>query len=587
MPVVVLASPDDEIADLIELVRSARDAEVGLVVPPGSTALQTPLNARLLSQFSRQNGRRTAIVSADPRVQELARTNGFTVYASVPAYERGIEAAVPRAPVTGVSGNGAGAAGAAMTAAAVGVQPPPAAPVAPPAPPRRPLPGAPGTASPSRRNRRPLYFAAGAVAVVGLLLFLLLAPSATISVTLAGTPLSVNPTIQGSTDPSQASQGDHILTSVAQSTAMSTFTATPSGTQTIPAAPATGTETIAYNQPSGAQFWLCPSNGPPPQCSSTSGADSFQTGDASHSLTFVVTQATFICIPPSGAPAGTQCYYNGQPYPANSSAPIQDATAEAKGNVGANSITYWPQDPCLPANYQPNPRPSGCGASGSDPFSVTNSQATSGGADSKQQTVASANDVSTWNNQVTQIENTLTAQINSQLQSQAAGRLFAVDPGGNGKSLSFAVSPQIPSANAAFATAQITVTGTGKAATYSPNDIKADVLADLKAQVSQGDQLAPNSLVLQPCQVTQAGSDGTVILSCTATDFSQPIVDLEGLKSQLAGKNPGDANKIIQSKVDRVQDVKVSEFPFGLFYLPFFSSRISIDEQFVSQPASR
>src|SRR5579864_512787 len=168
MPVVVLASADDEISDLIELVRGARDAEVGLVVPPGSTALQTPLNARLLSQFSRQNGRRTAIVSADPRVQELARANGFSVYASVPAYERGIEAAVPRTPTTGVSGNGLGTAGAltadSVTATAAGVQPP-APPTAPPAPPRRPLPGVPAGATPRKKNRRPLYFAGGAVAV--------------------------------------------------------------------------------------------------------------------------------------------------------------------------------------------------------------------------------------------------------------------------------------------------------------------------------------------------------------------------------------------------------------------------------------
>src|SRR6202043_1918837 len=95
MPILVLSQPDDEIADLIERVRSARDPEVGLVVPKGSRALQTPLNARLLSQFSRQNGRRTAIVSEDPRIQQLARGSGFSVYSSVSAFERGIEAISP------------------------------------------------------------------------------------------------------------------------------------------------------------------------------------------------------------------------------------------------------------------------------------------------------------------------------------------------------------------------------------------------------------------------------------------------------------------------------------------------------------
>ncbi|TMF14000.1 MAG: hypothetical protein E6I33_10145, partial [Chloroflexi bacterium] len=98
MPVVVLARTDDEIADLIDLVRSAKDPEVGLVLPAGNKAFQTPLNARLLGQFSRQHGRRTAIVSDDARIQALARANGFGVYTSVPAFERGIEAAVPREP---------------------------------------------------------------------------------------------------------------------------------------------------------------------------------------------------------------------------------------------------------------------------------------------------------------------------------------------------------------------------------------------------------------------------------------------------------------------------------------------------------
>ena len=39
-----------------------------------------------------------------------------------------------------------------------------------------------------------------------------------------------------------------------------------------------------------------------------------------------------------------------------------------------------------------------------------------------------------------------------------------------------------------------------------------------------------------------------------------------------------------QAAIDKVQDVQVSEFPFKLFYLPLFSSRIEIDENFVPQP---
>ena len=130
MPAVVIAKPDDEIVDLIDRVRSSADPDVGLVVPGSSRALQTPLNVRLLAQFSHQSGRRTSIVTEDPRLQQLARASGLPVYGSVPAFERGIELAGPRG-----GGSGAGrvvTAGAAGMAAAAVLEPPPAPPPAPP-----------------------------------------------------------------------------------------------------------------------------------------------------------------------------------------------------------------------------------------------------------------------------------------------------------------------------------------------------------------------------------------------------------------------------------------------------------------------
>ncbi|TME45998.1 MAG: hypothetical protein E6I55_08145 [Chloroflexi bacterium] len=221
MPVVVLARTDDEIADLIDLVRSAKDPEVGLVLPAGNKAFQTPLNARLLGQFSRQNGRRTAIVSDDARIQALARANGFGVYTSVPAFERGIEAAVPREPsyagsraVDGAPAVTRAPLGAGAWTAAATLQPPPTRAVAPPPPPppgpaapTRPHPDTRGPAFPphdARQSeakgpdrRRPLYYAAAAVAVVGLLLFFVLAPSAKVTWSRRTPPRASPPLLQG------------------------------------------------------------------------------------------------------------------------------------------------------------------------------------------------------------------------------------------------------------------------------------------------------------------------------------------------------------------------------------------------------
>src|SRR5580700_3831769 len=130
MPAVVIAKSDDEIADLIDRVRASSDLDVGLVVPASSRALQTPLNVRLLAQFSNQSGRRTSIVTEDTRLQQLARASGLQVYGSVPAFERGIELSGPRLG-GGVLGGGAvgrgtlaGAAG--LGAASAVLEPPPA-----------------------------------------------------------------------------------------------------------------------------------------------------------------------------------------------------------------------------------------------------------------------------------------------------------------------------------------------------------------------------------------------------------------------------------------------------------------------------
>src|SRR5579862_7206995 len=96
MPKVIYVDGDDEIAELINRVRAITDTdEVALVVPADVRVLQQPVNLRLLNQFAQSSGRRTAIVSADPRTQQLATASGFPTYASVQAYERGIELVRP------------------------------------------------------------------------------------------------------------------------------------------------------------------------------------------------------------------------------------------------------------------------------------------------------------------------------------------------------------------------------------------------------------------------------------------------------------------------------------------------------------
>jgi hypothetical protein len=572
MPAVVIARADDEIADLIDRVRSSADPDVGLVVPGSSRALQTPLNVRLLAQFSNQSNRRTSIVSEDPRIQQLARASGLQVYGSVQAFERGIELAGPRASGSAL-GRGVAAGAGGMAVAAV-LDPPLAPP--PPPPPLNPLAQAPATARleprriitqlpPARPKRgwdrrRFLYAAGAGVAIIGIVLFMTLAPSAKITITIAATPLSVNSTIQGATDPTAATKPDHVLTGVVTSQAQAGFPATPTGTTTLPAVAAKVTLIFSTDATSDISFTLDPNQ--PTQTA-------VQTAD--QTMTFVPARKTVICIGPNNPPApNSDC----GTHPFNAAAPYVDVTAGASGNVSTGSLNFWSGDPCPGVNCRPTPFTH---------ISVVNDTGGSGGADSKQVPAASATDVANWTAQVTTVEAGLAAQIQTDLQARAAGKTFAKDPAGNGETVSYTTVPaDLPAANAPFTAGTITVKATAEAAIYDPVAVRNDVIADLDKLVRPGDVLAKGSLTTPPCTVTQANINGTVILACSATAFSQPTVNLNKLKAQLTGRNPGNAQKIVESNVAKVQGVNVSEWPFKLFYLPLRASNIEIIEDFVA-----
>ena len=550
MPEVIYTETSDEIVDLVERVRSAVGAEVALVLGAGTAGLQTPLNVRLLRQLGTSAGKKVSVISGDPYIQELSRVGGLATYASVPAFERGIQTVRPH-PDEGQPGTFVGA----VTAGAAAglVQPP-----GPPPPPPRTATGATekprGTGRLAGR-RRPLYFVAAGLVIIGLILFLVVAPSAKVTITLVGTQVSANPTIQGSPDPANAGQADHIVTSVVTSDQSAQFTATPTGRQPVAATAAMATLVFSTDLPHGAQFTV------------HKGTE-FDTQDTPP-VRFLATQDTQICIAASGV---TPICPGSTP---NSSLPVADGTPEAKGNVGANTITKWPGNPC--------PQPPVCTAAD---LSETNPAAAAGGADPKTNVIASTNDVNGWNAQVTQSEQTLTTQVNQDLATKAAGKTVAKDPGGNGTTIACTVTPSLPAPNAVFATTQVTVACSGKAAVYNPADITKAVMADLQQQVAQGDSLATNAVTCTKPSVTQAADDGTVVASVQCTGFSRPSIDLTALRGQLTGHSPGDVRNIIEHHLNHVQNVVVSQSPIPFFWLPFFASRIEIDESFVNTAGS-
>ena len=686
----IYVGQDDDVSDLAGKVQAA-DAgdDVGLVVPPGAQAFQTPLNLRLLRSVAMKRGLTTSVVTPDARVQELARGTGISVYSSVAAYDGGVPAAArrpgqppfrdpeaplrPRAPFLPQAGAPAGPGGGgsvagsppsgtggwpapasppgdwpppitspgaapfrdpallaapgappaprespwatpapppggpvapapvaavaqprarspwttagqdtewdqppppwaagrapdgygALPGATVLEPPPPVAPsVRPPAPPGRGPAGAP-TPPPSPggirgllRNRPALYGIGAAVVVVAFVLFLVLGSSATVTVTIAEQPLTVNPTIQGTAVAAQASQPNYVLTKVISDTATQTFPATPTGSQQVQAVAATGTVVLTADAsafPNGVQ--LCPRPEPSGGCN----------------LEFTTSNGTIFEDANSGPvnldPTGTIS--------------VQAMVAGIAGNVQLGQIDAWVNDPCT----------GGISSCPPGSISVNNPAATTGGVDASTETVASASDLTNWQEQIGQVETQLGNQAQSDLQTKAAGERPAIDPGGNGKSITYTISPSsFPPAAAGTVMSAETVTVTMNAAetVYDPATVQADVLADLKASTNlpSGDSLVPGQLSLSHLQVIEAGSDGTFAMSVSGVDYYRPSISLGQLRSQLAGHNPGDVSGIVKHQIPDVQSVKVDEAPLQLFFMPFSSSRIQIVETFVARTAA-
>src|ERR1700758_2378735 len=108
MAKMLYVDPDEEITELVDRIRAAADEkDLVFIFPSHARVLLSPLNLKLLQQYSRSNLKSTAIVSGDPRVQGLAREAGFATYASVQAYERGVQVMRPApagvAPVDGAA----------------------------------------------------------------------------------------------------------------------------------------------------------------------------------------------------------------------------------------------------------------------------------------------------------------------------------------------------------------------------------------------------------------------------------------------------------------------------------------------------
>jgi hypothetical protein len=107
----------------------------------------------------------------------------------------------------------------------------------------------------------------------------------------------------------------------------------------------------------------------------------------------------------------------------------------------------------------------------------------------------------------------------------------------------------------------------------------------LQRKVPQGSQLTANGAILKYDPPTDATADGHITLNGHLSGFSTPIFLESNIRGHLKGMSPSKGRAFLQT-LPNVVDARVTQSPFGLPWLPFFSSRITLKIQEVSSSAS-
>jgi len=83
MDEIIYLEPDEEITSVVDKIKNAKAASLGLAVPRGATILQSVVNLRLIMREATALSKQIAIVTTDKIGRNLAAQVGLTVYSSV------------------------------------------------------------------------------------------------------------------------------------------------------------------------------------------------------------------------------------------------------------------------------------------------------------------------------------------------------------------------------------------------------------------------------------------------------------------------------------------------------------------------
>ena len=531
---------DEEITDLVDRLRDlSLEDEVTFVVPERARALQSPMSFRLLKRYADSYGKRVNLVSTDPRLQTMSLEAGFTAYPSLAAYDRGTEVHSPELVAEPPS-----------TAAAAAPAPPVTAPPASPqavaplssvatldrpretsvvsAPPKRQAPAPRKTApsGPPIGSYRPYLLGAAALAVVALLVGILYLPTATATVSVQGTAVNADTTLLGAPGTSAGSP-DHFATQPIHAEESQNLPGTPTGQKQIPAQGSIGEVTFTENC-----SFLCDSGTTPiPVGTSVSTSDGKR---------YTTTKPVNVASPRGSA-----------------TAPVKAVTAGPDGNTGAHTITN------IDRNRDFN-------------LTVDNSQATSGGADARTATVIQQPDIDGIKDLYAK---DAIPRVTDQLNGKAQGQKVVLVGGGVQAT---AKADHAVGEEVGGFTVTIKVAGDGVA--FDEKAVQKMLKSFLQRKIPQGSQLTTNGTTLK-YEPIDATTDGHITLNGHASGFYAPIFLEPAIRSHLKGMSPTKGRAFLQS-LPNVVDARVTQSPFGLPWLPLFSSRITLKIQEVSSSSA-
>jgi hypothetical protein len=530
---------DEEITDLVDRLRDlSLEDEVTFVVPERARALQSAMSFRLLKRYADSYGKRVNLVSGDPRLQAMSLESGFTAYPTLAAYDSGTEVHSPE-PVGGASG----AVPTATSGAAVPAPPPAPQEAAPqrgvatldrprqasvisaPPKPKAAPPSRPGSSAPGFQSYRPYVIAAGVIAILGLLVGILYLPTATATVSVAGTPIKGDVTLLGVPGTASAS-GNQFVTRAVHAEESQTLPGTATGQKQVPAQPSAGSVTFSYNC-----NFFCDN-----QPKSISAGTMVSTNDARH----YTTQKTISV----GSPHGS------------ASVAVKAVVAGPAGNTDPHTI-----------NVIDNSRDFN--------LSVDNTAATAGGADPRTATVIQQSDIDSIRDVYAKdAAPRVTDQLNGKAQGQ---RLEMVGSGVQAiAKADHAVGEEVGGFTLAIKVA-------GDAVAFDDKTVKTMLKSALQLKIPQGSQLTSNGTFTY--DAIDATADGHITLNGHASGFYTPVFLETAIRSHLKGMGPSKGRAFLQS-LSNVVDARVTQSPFGLPWLPLFSSRITLKIQEVSSNSS-